>query len=461
MEAKSKYLLRNTSILMISNFSSKIFVFFLVPLYTSVLTTSEYGTYDLMMSTVSLLYPVLTLNIVDAVMRFTMDDTYPKKKVVSIGFRYIAISIGLTALITSVLHICNVWDGLLKYFILYYIFYVLNQLLLQFAKGMEKVNDMAIAGFISTLVTLSSNILLLLIFKLGVIGFFAANILSQVISGGYLLIRLKVWEYIEIKKQDIFLRKQMLLYSVPLITTTLGWWVNNSLDRCAVSLICGIDANGLLSISYKIPTILTTVQNIFIQAWAISAIKEYGESNTNTFYGKAFSFVNLVMCVTCSGLILLTRPLATILYAKEFYAAWKYVPFLLISTVFGCASGLLGPVLSAKKDTKTMMWSAIIGAGVNAILNIGLIYLIGIQGATIATAISSLVIYIVRRYGVAKDIIIEDKYYLTWILLTIQAAVEIMIEYWIIEIVICIIMIGVNYKNIATAIKIAKRVMRR
>ena len=167
------------------------------------------------------------------------------------------------------------------------------------------------------------------------------------------------------------------------------------------------------------------------------------------------------MCVTCSGLILLTRPLATILYAKEFYAAWKYVPFLLISTVFGCASGLLGPVLSAKKDTKTMMWSAIIGAGVNAILNIGLIYLIGIQGATIATAISSLVIYIVRRYGVAKDIIIEDKYYLTWILLTIQAAVEIMIEYWIIEIVICIIMIGVNYKNIATAIKIAKRVMRR
>lgn len=70
MNSKYKYLIKNTGILAISNFSSKLLVFFLVPIYTSVLSTAEYGTYDLAMSTVLLLYPVLTVNIVDGVMRF-------------------------------------------------------------------------------------------------------------------------------------------------------------------------------------------------------------------------------------------------------------------------------------------------------------------------------------------------------------------------------------------------------
>ena len=70
MNSKYKYLIKNTGILAISNFSSKLLVFFLVPIYTSVLSTAEYGTYHLAMSTVLLLYPVLTVNIVDGVMRF-------------------------------------------------------------------------------------------------------------------------------------------------------------------------------------------------------------------------------------------------------------------------------------------------------------------------------------------------------------------------------------------------------
>lgn len=433
-----------------------------MPLYTSVLSTTEYGTYDFIISTVGLLYPILTLNIADAVMRFTMDETYSSKKVISVGIKYVSISfIIMTMFILCGLHVMKIRNRLLIFFLLYYISYVLNQFLIQLAKGLERVQDMAIAGVISTLTTLTFNILFLLVFKWGLNGFFIANILSQAMSVLYFLIRMRVWQYIDFKRQDNVLIKEMLLYCTPLIATTLGWWINNTLDKYAVTFICGMAANGLLSVSYKIPSILNTVQGIFIQAWQISAIKEYGEKDTARFYGNTFSFVNLMMCAVCAGLILLTRPLATILYAKGFYSAWQYVPFLLISSVFNCASGLLGPVLSAKKDTKIMMWSAIIGGGVNAVFNIGLTYLIGIQGATIATIISSLVIYAVRRYGVGTDIVIEDRYYLTWILLVIQAGVEVMIESWIIELILCMVMVGFNFKNIATATKSVKNVMKR
>lgn len=457
---RSKYLIKNVGLLTISNFSSKILVFLLVPIYTSVLSTSEYGIYDLIVSIVVLLYPILTLNIVDALMRFIMDDTYSKKIVISLGLKYIIFSIFSIIVINCGLYVLKIWNGQLIFFLLYYISYALNQFFIQLAKGLEKVQDMAIAGVISTLATLIFNILFLLVFKWKLNGFFIANILSQVISVIYLFLRIRLLQYIDFSKSEKKIEKEMLLYCTPLIATTLGWWANNTLDKYAVTLLCGVSANGLLAVSYKIPSILNTVQSIFIQAWQISAIKEYGEKDSKKFYGSTFSTINLIMCGVCAGLILLTRPLATILYVNNFYVAWKFVPFLLISSVLNCAAGLLGPILSAKKDTQIMMWSAIIGAAINLVLNLGLIPLIGTQGATIATVASSLVIYVVRRYGVGKDIIITDKYYWLWILLMAQAIIEVTIGNRIAELGLCVLMILVNRKSVVNVLSMAKNIVK-
>lgn len=445
---RSRYLIKNLGILTISNFASKIMVFLLVPLYTSVLTTAEYGTYDLAISTVSLLFPILTLNIVDAVMRFSMDKDYSKEKIAAIGIKYISFSVIAYAIFMIVIRRLGIWQGLEILIFLYYLSYVFNQFFIQFAKGLERVSDMAIAGVLGTTVMIIFNLLFLMVFKCRLNGFFVANILSQAIPAIYFFFRLKFWNYIKDRSTDIVLRHEMLTYSIPLIATTLGWWVNNTLDKYAVTFICGVAANGLLSVSYKIPQILNTFQSIFGQAWQISAIKEYGEQDTSLFYGKTFSIINVLMCAVCSWLILFTRPIAHILYAKEFYQAWTYVPFLLISSVLNCASGLLGPILSAKKNTEVMMWSAIVGAGFNAVFNIVLINLIAIQGATIATVLSSLVIYIVRRVGVGKDIIIEDQYCITWILLVIEGIVEITIGNRLFEFILMIIMLIMNVKLI-------------
>lgn len=457
---KQKYLLKNLGLLTISNFSSKILVFLLVPLYTSILTTTEYGTYDLAISTVSLLYPILTLNIVDGVMRFSMDKNYSKENIAIIAFKFLSISTILYGLITIIIKHLGLFEGLEIFIFLYYLSYSTYQFFVQFSKGLEKVSDMAIAGVISTLSLIIFNLLFLFKFKLGLNGFFLANILSQLIPSLYFIFRLKFWNYIKDFNIDKSLEKEMLKYSIPLIATTLGWWANNTLDKYAVTWLCGVAANGILSVSYKIPTILNTLQGIFTSAWQISAIKEYGEEETSKFYGKTFSLVNFLMCAACSVLIILTRPLAQVLYANDFYVAWEYVPFLLISSVINCASGLLGPILSAKKDTKAMMWSAIIGVIFNAIFNIVLIYLIGIQGATIATMGSSLIIYLIRRYGVNKDIVIYDNYWVTWILLIIEAGVEICLGNYIIELVIIGIVLIINKNLIIEAIDKIKKIKR-
>ena len=72
--SKLKYLAKNTLIFGISQFSSKVIVFLLLPLYTSYMTTSDYGSADLIVSTIGLLLPIFTMQMSSAVMRFAIDE---------------------------------------------------------------------------------------------------------------------------------------------------------------------------------------------------------------------------------------------------------------------------------------------------------------------------------------------------------------------------------------------------
>lgn len=464
MNDRSKYLFKNVGILTISNFASKILVFLLVPLYTSVLSTDDVGIYDLVISTIQLLFPILTLNIVDAVMRFLMDKSKTKEEVASIGLRYVIISllpVLLFLIIASRIEPLRSIYGFEVFIFLYYLFYCFNQYMIQFAKGIEKVSAMGVAGVLGTVTMLVANIVLLLIIKAGLPGFFVANILGQAVPAMYLLLRTRLYSYICFGSINKKLQREMLVYCVPLIATAVGWWVNSASDKYVVSFICGVAANGILSVSYKIPAIINTLQSIFIQAWQISAVKEYGEKSSSEFYGRTFSALNIFMVVACSVLIILSKPIGHILYQKEFYIAWQYVPFLLIASVLNSASGFLGPILSAKKESKPMAMSAVYGASANVILNIVLVYFIGIQGATIATVISSFIIYWVRKKAVGDEIKIENYVIvlITWALLCGQAVLEIYTPFWWAEVLMMIVMLVINWNGIKQILIMGKSML--
>lgn len=464
MNERGKNLLQNTAILTISNFATKILIFFLIPLYTGVLTTSEYGTYDFVTSTVSLIFPILTVNIIDAVMRFSMEERCSKDDIGRIGVKYVARSVLIVLLCLSIIRIFGLLSDVHEYFIYIFFYYLTSStynFLVQYAKGCEQVKDMGIAGVLITICTIIFNITFLVVFHLGLSGFFMASILAEAVASIYFMIRLKLWERVRLGRNNKALEKEMLIYCVPLIATALSWWINSTLDKYVVVYMCGIAANGLLAISYKLPNIINMLQNIFTQAWQISAVKEYGKDETAIFYGSTFNIINTLMCAACACIILFTRPLAHLLFANEFYDAWRFVPFLLMSSVINCASGLLGPILCASKNSKAMMWSAVIGAGANIGLNFLLVWLVGIQGATIATVLSSFIIYFVRKIAVGKGIII-NRYTIvlaTWCLLCIQCIVEIYIgSYWI-EAVIMAVLLVLNISTVKKIIHMAKQLI--
>lgn len=450
MENKYKYLLKNTAILSISNFSSKILVFLMVPLYTSVLSTSEYGSYDLINTTIQLFMPILCANIYEGVTVFLLDKNEDNNSVISIGIKYILFGILIWTAFCLFNRFLNFWGVLSTYFIpaiLMFISSLVNQFCIQVAKGLEQIKVMGIAGVVGTCVTVFSNIFFLLIIKIGLPGFFAATILGSIIPALFIAISIKIWNYFTFHL-DKKLQRAMLIFSIPLIMNALGWWMNNVSDRYVVTFMCGVAANGIYSISYKIPSILNVLQSIFTQSWQISAIKEYNKDGYQDFYGNMLEVLNVFLCCASIVLIAMSKILAIFLYAKDFYSAWMYVPFLLLSSSVNADSGVLGPILSAKKNSKALASSAIAGALANIALNFLLVFFIGVQGAAVATFISSVIIYVARRVAVGKDIHLRNKFgfLLTWVIGVVQALFMIYIDSYIPQCVCLVVFIAVYWK---------------
>lgn len=438
MKQEFKYLFKNIGLLFIGNFASKILVFLLVPFYTSILSTYEYGLYDLFYTTVQLLVPILSLNVVDAVMRFPIGAERKEQKVAfTLGLKCVCFA-SIIIYISSIIVNCVMKSGAVslywKYFVVLFMVYALNNIVAQFARGIDDVSGIAIAGVIGTCTMILFNIFFLLVLKLSLIGYFYAMILSLIFPVIFLVLRNRLWEFIHINKGLLKIspfEKEMLAYCLPLMFINVSWYINNVADRYVVTWLCGIDANGVYSVAYKIPAILNAVQVVFIQAWQLSAVKEYDKEKGVAFYNKTYQGCQVVMVLLCSSLILSTKFISRALFSKEFYQAWRYVPILLIYIVFNTLSGTIGGIFAATKDTKKLAYSSIVGAMTNILLNFILVFLMGPIGAAIATVISSWLIWILRIKSLRNHIILHIHYglhFLQYALLVAQVVALMLIN---------------------------------
>ena len=408
--SRTSYLAKNIGLLTISQFGTKLLSFFLLPLYTSILTTADYGTFDLFSTTVSLLIPVLTLGISSGVLRYAMEKECDKAEVFSYGLKYFFTS-SLIVLVLVILNYLFGFNEIIKHqSLLVFLLFLstnLNGIVSSFTRGLENIKAIAIAGVFCTLVTALLNIVFLIPLHMGLTGYLLAHILGSFFQISFLFFATRLWKYISFKKGSPDLKKNMLSYSKPLVANDISWWVNNVSDRYIVTWLCGISENGIYSVGYKIPSALTMLQNIFAQAWTLSAIKDFGSEDSARYFSKMYALYNFAMTAVCSVLIITTRFFARLLYAKDFFEAWKYVPFLLISVVFGALAGYVGAIFGAAKDTKVFAYSSVAGAVVNIVLNIALVWRFGVIGAAIATAVSYCVIWVLRMVRVRNYVALK------------------------------------------------------
>ena len=396
----------NTVILGLGQFGSKVLVIIMMGFYQAALGKTGYGEINNIIDTATLLMSLVTLSIGESIIRFGIDTAYDNKQVFSIGIRVTFIGvvcgmvfvplIGLLANIfpdNNVLMLLNNYAWLT---VLYVTSGSFKSTCALFVRSIGHVKLYAVDGILTTVMNIVFNIFLLFTFNLGNLGYLLSVVLADICSIAFLTVTAKLWRYFTITGHDKDMIRTMLRFCIPMIPTSIMWWIINVSDSFMISGMIGFDSSGIYKAASRFPSMISIFSGIFSQAWNMSAITENNSSTISKFYTNVFDIFQSTVYVIAGALLLMIKPLILIFSDKAFYEAYVYTPFIILSVVYTCFSTFMGSVYVASKQTVRSLVTAAIGAAVNIVLNLIMIQMWGIYGATFASFLSFVLIFAVR-----------------------------------------------------------------
>jgi O-antigen/teichoic acid export membrane protein len=368
----------------------------MMPFYTYILRPEEYSVADLITQSAHLLIPIACLGICDGLFRFALDKNRDKEVVFSTGICVLtAISVVFLAL-SPLIFLVDYFKPYVWLIALYVVSANIHSAFAQYVRAKEKMRLFAIQGIVGTILTILLNILFLLVFEWGIIGYVLSVAVADILTSTFLFFYDKLYKSFKIKLFDWKMAKQMVSYSLPLVPTTICWWVTSVSDRYIVTAYLGNAVNGLYSAAYKIPTLLTLVSTCFIEAWHVSAVRDTTKEDEGMFFGQVFESYMGIIFTACAAIIALTKPLTILLYADDYYMSWRYIPVLVGATAFAGLVSYMGSVYVLKMKPIFSFITSITGALVNIGLNFLFIGVWGAMGAAIATFLSYFIVFVIR-----------------------------------------------------------------
>lgn len=424
---RGKELAKNTGIIAIGKISTRLISFFLLPLYTAVLSTEEYGVVDVFNTYVRLLLPVVSLMVGQGAFRYLLasKEESDKKRIVSSSTFFVIILLVLSGVIYW--GISFVWTN--EYEI--YLWWVLvsavaSDYVLQLARGFRQLKLYAIGGLVSSTVQIVMNVVFLTVFQSGPVGMFLATIMGNTTGFALLFLRLKIYKYIRFKAWNKGILKNVLQYSVPLVPNQLSIWILNSSDRFIVNLFMGVAANGILGVSHKFPEILSAVFNIFQLSWHEMGVVHYEDPDRDDYFTETF---HQVFCLFAAGSVLLIAILPIIfngLIDAEYSEAYYTVPIYVMATMFNMVVGFLGTIYIAIKKTHEISKTTIIAGVINVIVHVLLIQYIGLYAAAVSTWVAYLAVMIYRIIDTKKYVAIKYNKILLSVIFSMQLLISVL-----------------------------------
>lgn len=432
MVVASKGLFRETIIYSIGAFGSKVLKFLLVPLYTFFLTKKEMGEYDLFLTTITLIVPLASFQISDAIYRWLISAEIEQNKSLKdkIIFNSLIAYLSAFLIFTVLFYFFLLFEDFpySQYFVICLFFATLLPLLQNMIRGLGKIKEYAANGIITSTFLIFLNILFIWILEFKVVGILLANIFSNALVVLLIIFRLRLYSSFNLKLFDRSLINKMLQYSLPLIPNLMSWWLISSASKFIILDKLGVDANGIYAISSRFPSILIIVNSIFILPIQDLFLKE--KSNFEYFTRLLKKFIVLEFSLVL--LLSLGAPIYTKFFvSSDFYIAWEYMPFLYLGVGFNTIAALISIVYQKEKRTERIMVTTILGGMVSILTCFFSISYFQLKGVSFTFFLGYLTMFLFRYY----DIKINSDFKLSFnlkklILFLLFFSCSVLIMYW-------------------------------
>ncbi len=421
MDKKYKELTGTTILFAGANIVSKLIKILLVPLYTYYMTTSEFGAAETMIITVNLLYPVFLLGVSEAALRFSMkkDDSAE-----SIFSNCLAIVL-MTSIAEIAAFVLLAFVPLFKdYAPVMYILTAaaaIEALLMAEAKGLGRNKVYAASEIVSAVILILSNVILLAVLRTGIVGYLWSIAAASAARIIFLSFRLRISSLIRPHAVSKEIIRSVLRFSLPFMPATILWWIMDSSGRYLVIWFMGASAAGIYSVAFRLSALVTSLSAVLHQAWTLSAIKQYGEGDYESFYKPAMTAYSMLFFGSASLLIAFVKPV--MLFLDDSYNdAWKYAPALIIAAVFFALSGMVNANYTVCEKTAGVLWTSLAGAVISLASGLIMIPVMGMHGAAISAMISFYLMWLIMTVHTGRLLGIKHDYVMIHLNLVILLA---------------------------------------
>ncbi|WP_462109374.1 oligosaccharide flippase family protein [Campylobacter concisus] len=390
-----KIFFSNSLMYILCNILTKGISFFLLPVYTRLLSPNEYGILDLFTVLASIINLVITFEISQALARYYHDasDDLQRRMYTSTSFLF-TVAMYLVYVVISCVFSEQFSFWLLdsknkeEIFILASIF-IASSGIFYFIQNHLKWRIMPKAivftSILNSIIATFITIFLLFTTNLKVESIFIGQIIGCVIGSVVGIYSAKldygiVFSYTKLK--------EMIAFSFPLVFSGIGIFIGANIDRMAIKNFIGLDELGIYGVAYRIASISSLVIVGFQQALTPLVYKHYLESDTHVNISKIFNIFCLLMICIVTGSILFSKEILFIFTTKNYYAASSSIPILTLS-IFLAGMYIFAPGISIAKKTYLTVIVTAIFALLNIILNWIFVPKLASLGAAFGTLISS------------------------------------------------------------------------
>lgn len=467
--SRAKLFIKNFLVYGFGGIISKLIPLIMVPIVTRMMPDSfYYGLSDLSNTIVSFFSAIAVMGMYDAMYRmfFEKEDDEYKKDICSSAFLFTL----LTSVFVSVLLV------------------IIQEPISQLFYSDPQYGNLVMLSAISVLVGSTNSIISAptrMQNKSGI--FLITNTLSPIISysvaiplllNGYYLIALPLSSIISaviletiffilnrkwfsVKRFNWNYVKAMLKIALPLLPNFIIYWIFNSSDRIMIGNMIGNDQVGIYAVGAKFGQISQLIYTAFAGGWQYFAFTVMRDKDNTQVVSKVFEILALISFATTLIGTSICKWGIELLFEEEYYSSYITIPYLYLAPLLLMLFQIGTNQFLVIKKTWPNLLILSIGAIANIALNLLLIPLIGIEGASIATLVGYCLSILLCVLVLLKMKLIEISWRLIlatvlFITMFIFMRINEFSLYWLnITLALCysIVIIIFYYKNIKNVLK--------
>jgi O-antigen/teichoic acid export membrane protein len=373
--------------------------FLLIPIYTRILSTAEYGIIDVIVAFSAMVMLVTSLGIPAAQTFYFFlhkEKEWAKNLLSTTAFlRFIITTTCVFILILfrrQVLNAISVDLHYERYFVIALVAVPFDALFSVFTNTCRmtfKKYSFVGLNLFKAVSTATLAIILLVGMDMGMEGIFYARLISAVaaVFVGYLVTR----EYFAVVLNWEISRK-VILYGIPLLVGYLSTWVLQYSDRYFL-LRNGFDGGlGEYALAYKMSAVVMLFAAAFRTAWTPFAFDNYHKnSNAPLLFAKALELYVVIAGFIALMMVLFARPVMIFIVPQQYWGAGSVVSYLVYSAVVWQSVVIISLGVMLTKHTIYSTIAFTVAAIVNIGLNAYLVPTHGIVGAALSTLISYII----------------------------------------------------------------------